>query len=423
MKKLIGVIGVYIRVSTQKQKMKGYSLDQQINLCTAYAKEMYPDHDIRIYNDGGFSGGTLNRPALKELLNDIKKRKINIMMFTDLDRLTRGGVPHTEYLLTFAADNNCEVICLYQNVNISDPDEEFNTYLNSLLASRDRKKVSVKTKRGIAGGLEKGIYTLGGVMPLGYKRGENKKIEIIERESLIIQFIFDKIIEGIPLAIISNQINENYGIVLQDYHFYRIIKNKKYKGVVIYEKKQYTDIIPAIINPEKWELAQLKYKDCLGYQTKQFTYLFSNKISCKHCNQILLNRSGYKKNKKYYYLHCKHCKRWINQDKILILLEDKIIAAYKNYTRKNNKNIDIKIKQYTESITKLNKRLERLETLLLDNIISADDYLRLEKKIKTEISYFEEAIKILEINISTFKKLPKLHQKQIIQKFINGVQI
>lgn len=57
-----------------KQKIKGYSLDQQINLCTAYAEEMYPNHKIQIYNDGGFSGGTLERPALQELLSDISKK-------------------------------------------------------------------------------------------------------------------------------------------------------------------------------------------------------------------------------------------------------------------------------------------------------------------------------------------------------------
>lgn len=209
-----------------------------------------------------------------------------------MDRLTRGGVPHTEYLLTHAAQNDCEVKCLFQNVDISDPDEEFNTYLNSLLAARDRKKVSIKTKRGIAGGLSRGIYTLGGIMPLGYIRQEDKTICINEEEAEIVRFLFNEVINATPITIISKLIFDKFNVLLQDHNMYRIIKYEKYKGVVTYDDVVYENIIPSIIPTKKWDLAQERYTHCLGYKTNQYTYLFTNKITCQYCGSQLLNRSG-----------------------------------------------------------------------------------------------------------------------------------
>ena len=86
---LIEEVALYIRVSTEEQAVNGDSLRTQRDELTKYAlKNNF--HIFGIYEDDGFSATNLKRPALQKLLHDVKENKINRILITKLDRLSRG---------------------------------------------------------------------------------------------------------------------------------------------------------------------------------------------------------------------------------------------------------------------------------------------------------------------------------------------
>ena len=82
-------VAAYIRVSTDEQAERGNSLNEQQERLEAYCKAMgWPKPNI--YPDDGYSAGTLKRPFLEKLLKDIEENKIDVLLTTKLDRLTRS---------------------------------------------------------------------------------------------------------------------------------------------------------------------------------------------------------------------------------------------------------------------------------------------------------------------------------------------
>ena len=81
---------IYVRVSTDEQKDNGYSVDAQLRMLKEYCeRNNYEIFDV--YNDAGYSGKDLMRPAMQRLLNDIKNKKIDILLAIKVDRLTRNN--------------------------------------------------------------------------------------------------------------------------------------------------------------------------------------------------------------------------------------------------------------------------------------------------------------------------------------------
>ncbi|MCH9030406.1 MAG: recombinase family protein [Bacteroidetes bacterium] len=85
---MVEKVGVYVRVSTEEQAKEGISLDAQIDRCKAFCKAR-GWKVFKIYTDAGYSAGSLDRPALKDLGEDIKNKKLNILLVYKIDRFSR----------------------------------------------------------------------------------------------------------------------------------------------------------------------------------------------------------------------------------------------------------------------------------------------------------------------------------------------
>ena len=96
---------IYTRKSSEEGLEQGFnSLDAQREACEAYIKSQVHEGWVLIekqYNDGGFSGGTMNRPAFKELMEDIKQDKIDIIVVYKVDRLTRSIMDFAKIIEVF----------------------------------------------------------------------------------------------------------------------------------------------------------------------------------------------------------------------------------------------------------------------------------------------------------------------------------
>jgi DNA invertase Pin-like site-specific DNA recombinase len=187
---------IYTRVSTEHGLDQEFnSLDAQYEAASAYIKSQAHAGWTLIrarYDDGGYSGGSTDRPDLQRLLDDIRARKINVIVVYKVDRLTRSLADFAKLVELFDA----------HGVSFVSVTQQFNTTtsmgrltLNVLLsfAQFEREVTSERIRDKIAASKRKGLW-VGGNLPLGYKMKDGK-IAIVEEEAELVRSIFRRYLE------------------------------------------------------------------------------------------------------------------------------------------------------------------------------------------------------------------------------------
>jgi DNA invertase Pin-like site-specific DNA recombinase len=187
---------IYTRVSTDSGLDQDFnSLDAQYEGASSYIKSQAHGGWTQLrrrYDDGGFSGGSTDRPALQQLIADIQEGRIDIIVVYKVDRLTRS-------LADFA-----KLVELFDKHGVSfvSVTQQFNTTtsmgrltLNVLLsfAQFEREVTSERIRDKIAASKRKGLW-VGGVVPLGYK-AKDRKITIVESEAKTVRHIFRRYVQ------------------------------------------------------------------------------------------------------------------------------------------------------------------------------------------------------------------------------------
>jgi DNA invertase Pin-like site-specific DNA recombinase len=187
---------IYTRVSTEHGLDQEFnSLDAQYEAASAYIKSQAHAGWTLIrsrYDDGGYSGGSTERPDLQRLLDDIRARKIDVIVVYKVDRLTRSLADFAKLVELFDA----------HSVSFVSVTQQFNTTtsmgrltLNVLLsfAQFEREVTSERIRDKIAASKRKGLW-VGGNLPLGYEMKDGK-IAVIEEEAELVRFIFRRYLE------------------------------------------------------------------------------------------------------------------------------------------------------------------------------------------------------------------------------------
>ncbi len=277
---------IYTRVSTE------YGLDQEFNSLDAQheASEAYirsQAHDgwtlIRTrYDDGGYSGGSTDRPALQQLLADIRDRKIDVVVVYKVDRLTRSLADFAKLVELFDA----------HGVSFVSVTQQFNTTtsmgrltLNVLLsfAQFEREVTSERIRDKIAASKRKGLW-VGGMVSLGYE-SRNKKLAIIEEEAERVRFIFRRYLELGSIGHLLSDLRERRittkrrrlsdGRTIGGISFTRgplahLLRNRFYLGEVVFKGQVCPGEQPPILDREVFEAVQLKLSEQHnGYRAKR----------------------------------------------------------------------------------------------------------------------------------------------------------
>jgi site-specific DNA recombinase len=187
---------IYTRVSTEQGLDQDFnSLDAQYEAASAYIKSQTHAGWTQIryrYDDGGYSGGSTDRPNLQRLLEDIRARKIDVIVVYKVDRLTRSLADFAKLVELFDA----------HGVSFVSVTQQFNTTtsmgrltLNVLLsfAQFEREVTSERIRDKIAASKRKGIW-VGGNLPLGYEM-KDRKIAVVEQEAEQVRFIYQRYLE------------------------------------------------------------------------------------------------------------------------------------------------------------------------------------------------------------------------------------
>jgi DNA invertase Pin-like site-specific DNA recombinase len=270
---------VYTRKSSEEGLEQEFnSLDAQREAGEAYIVSQRHEGWVLLkdaYDDGGFSGGSLERPGLKRLLADIEAGLIDVVVVYKIDRLTRSLSDFSRIIDTFEK----------HNVSFVSVTQQFNTTtsmgrltLNILLsfAQFEREVTGERIRDKLAASKRKGMW-VGGCPPLGYDIID-RKLVINEPEAAIIREIFKQFATLGSMVDVVRQLRKaghrtktwrsSTGRLREGRYFdkgsvYKILKSRLYLGEIAYKGQVYPGQHQAIIDRETWDKVEaIKQKDC-----------------------------------------------------------------------------------------------------------------------------------------------------------------
>lgn len=265
---------IYTRKSTEEGLEQDFnSLDNQYEFCTNYLKSLN-DANLHLlptrYDDGGYSGGNLNRPALQRLLSDIRCGLVNRVIIYKIDRLTRE-IRDFFKLLDVFDKYDVEFVSVKENQYYNTTTAIGRLMVNMFLvfAQFERENAGDRIRDKIATSKAKGMW-MGGCPPFGYDIGD-RRLVVNETEAQNVRFIYQTFCDTHSLADTTDTVNSRgirtkYYTTRQGRTFggrkfsiktvQRILQNPLYKGIVTHRDKQYPGQHDAIIDAAQFDLVQ-----------------------------------------------------------------------------------------------------------------------------------------------------------------------
>ena len=253
---------IYTRKSSEEGLEQDFnSLDAQREACEAYIKSQMHEGWILLekqYNDGGYSGGTMERPAFKALLKDIENDKIDIVVVYKVDRLTRSLMDFSKIIDVFDR-HETSFVSITQQFNTTTSMGRLTLNILLSFAQFEREVTGERIRDKIAASKKKGMW-MGGKVPLGYIK-EDKKLVIHKEDAKRVQMIFDKYLELKSVPKLMQYLKENEIKTKTDKYFskgqlYHLLVNKVYIGKITHKDKVYEGEHDAIISEEIFEEVQ-----------------------------------------------------------------------------------------------------------------------------------------------------------------------
>ena len=322
---------IYTRKSTEEGLEKEFnSLEAQREAGESYViSQKFQGWEIieKHYDDGGFSGGNMDRPALQELISDVKAGFVDMIVVYKIDRLTRSLLDFSK-LIEILNEHNCSFVSVTQYFNTADSMGRLTLNILLSFAQFEREIASERIIDKIAAAKRKGMW-VGGKIPFGYNL-INKKLVINPSEAEIVKFIYANYLKFKSVRQVAKLCNEQG--FKPKYHGNRektfnlpiinnMLSNIIYTGQVVYKGKSFPGQQEAIIKPEIFEEVQkIKEKNKTQVYIKYPSLkegLLQCLIKCKCCNNALALTRTKKKGRYYeYYVSTKAIKEGYNMCQI-----------------------------------------------------------------------------------------------------------
>ncbi len=277
--------GLYVRVSSQEQALEGVSIEAQIADLRAYARSMgWEIFDI--YIDGGYSGGTDDRPEFKRLLGDAKKRRFDTIIVCKLDRFFRNLRLLLNYLHELE-QLHVKFVSAQEGLDTSTPYGKFAVQIMGVIAEFERGRIGERVRDSRRYQLTQNHWP-GGRTLYGYRwLPKVKKWEIDEKEAEMVRYIYQLYLdENLGMMKINLHLNQEGYLTRLGYTWryrtlHRILTHPAYKGE---HDKGLT--MPVLINPEKWEAAQEKRLGVRSVRRDPKNWLLQGLCICGECGHV-----------------------------------------------------------------------------------------------------------------------------------------
>ena len=478
--------GIYIRLS-EADEGKSYeseseSVLNQRNILMNFIKEkgfIFVDE----YVDDGYSGTTFDRPGFQRLIEDIKAKKINLVIVKDLSRLGRDHILTGYYVETFFPENGIRFISMLEGYDNA-INQASNDSATWLFACNDyySKQNSIKIRNVLNDKRRNGKF-IGSAPSYGYLRDPDDKGHLIPdpEHAWVVKKIFEMAYNGIGLSEITTYLNDNniktpsslkiknpnskakYNPMWTISSVKKILKNQMYVGDMVQSvqtKVSYKSKKKKTLPKSNWDIVKNTHEPLIdrfmfesvqnnvrrtnvSNITKREKRLFENLLYCKECGNTLT--ISYRKNHNYWTINCNRYSRapkrrmcephFSPYDK----LEEALLEVIKNTCKKYLKNLNIS--KITKSINKkgnddvnnqineLKKQekslISKLDMLYQDKfneIVSEEMYLRISRETEKFLVRTREKIQSLQ-DTKNDKKVNKLEIKDYEEKIRELIDI
>ncbi|KKC27998.1 recombinase family protein [Sphingomonas sp. SRS2] len=255
---------VYTRKSDEKGLEQEFnSLDAQREACEAYiASQRHEGWKLipTAYDDGGLSGGTMDRPALRQLLADIKANKVDCIVVYKIDRLTRSLADFAR-IVEILDQSSASFVSVTQAFNTTSSMGRLTLNVLLSFAQFEREVTSERIRDKIAASKARGMW-MGGVPPLGYAV-KDRKLVVVPEDALTVRMTYERYLElGSVLALAidldargirSRPRTDRNGVARGNAAFSRgalhlMLQNRLYRGEMVHKGKAYPGEHDAIID-------------------------------------------------------------------------------------------------------------------------------------------------------------------------------
>src|ERR1700712_4396242 len=284
---------IYTRVSTDHGLDQEFnSLDAQYDAASAYIKSQAHAGWTLIrsrYDDGGYSGGSTDRPDLQRLLDDIRSRKLDVIVVYKVDRLTRSLADFAKLVELFD-ENGVSFVSVTQQFNTTTSMGRLTLNVLLSFAQFEREVTSERIRDKIAASKRKGLW-VGGPLPLGYLMKDGK-IAVVEDEAERVRLIFRRYLElggvnGLVRDLRERNIRSKSrllatgatrgGVLFGRGSLFYLLRNRFYIGEVKYKDEILPGEQPAIMDRALFDAVQQKL-------TEQWT----NRTTLRNASEHLL---------------------------------------------------------------------------------------------------------------------------------------
>ena len=317
---------VYTRKSTTENLDSNFSsLDAQRESCESYIESqkhegwtLVPDH----YDDGGFSGGNMQRPAFQQLMADIADGKIDCVLVYKVDRLSRS-IPDFVKIIQLFEQYDVSFVSVTQAFDTGTSLGRLILNILFSFAQFERELVSERTRDKIAAARKKGKWA-GGYPILGYDiNRETHTIEVNEHEATQVREIYDLYLQHKSMGKTAKELQERRwmtkswitknddvveGKIFDKPSLHRLLTNIAYTGKVKHHDEIYEGEHQAIISEDTWNRVKETLADnrSTGGRSarKKHGALLSDILVCGVCGAPMIHSFTKRKNKSYRYYIC-----------------------------------------------------------------------------------------------------------------------
>ena len=250
---------IYTRKSSEEGlDMEFNSLEAQREACEAYVASQKAEGWVAIrdrYDDGGFSGGTLERPALKQLIADIEAGLIDVIVVYKIDRLSRSLMDFAKLVEVFDR-NNVTFVSVTQSFNTTTSMGRLTLNILLSFAQFEREVIGERIRDKFAASRKRGMW-MGGFVPMGYDV-KDRKLVVNEAEAATVRMIFERFAalgsaSILVRALQAEDVRNKRGKRIDKGFIYKLINSRVYLGVAVHKGTSYPGEHDAIIGQELWD--------------------------------------------------------------------------------------------------------------------------------------------------------------------------
>ena len=435
MNKTVTVCGLYTRVSSRNQADADYSsLETQRERLEAYCKSQDEYTVYRVYEDGGYSADSLDRPALKEMLRDLRDGKLNCVLAYKIDRLTRS-VKDFHLLMDLFDRCGVKFVSVTQSLDTQNP---MGRLLRNILldfAQFEREMTADRTRDKMYQRAQKGLWN-GGQAPYGYL-AENKRLIVNPQEAPLVRFMFERFADTPSLSRLREELHRRgwyarSGKPWSKTAIDQILRNPRYCGLIAFNGQNFKGEHEALIDETLYLEVQGMRRDRSHPASRlNRVFLLKGLIRCSECSSWMTPHYTQKRHKdgsayRIAYYRCTKtmhfanavCKvKHVNADQIEQTIVQKLAELSQNeaYLKMSVEELNGDLKRKVEPLEReaaqIKKRLDEIDQ-------ESRRYVRALGQGKLSIARLEAEIRTLEKDKQALER-----QYEDLQRKINEAAV